>query len=50
MTFNKWFPGRVQRPWAPTAAERRATAFRLAWWASTLMLVVGYVLAYVFWT
>ncbi len=44
MTFNKWFPGRVEtRPPALTQAGR-AWALRGAWYTSTAMLVVGYVL------
>lgn len=47
--FNKWFPDRP--PVAPRNAslEKRAWLLRGAWYVSTLMLIVGYVLLFAFW-
>lgn len=49
MSFNKWFPNRPLGPPRTLQNERRAVAMRAAWYVSTLMLVVGYVLMFVFW-
>ncbi len=45
MTFNKWFPDRVDAPDARAPDEvARARMLRFFWLASSMMLVTGYVL------
>lgn len=49
MTFNKHFPDRQPVPIRGLTPEQRAWALRLAWYASTAMLVAGYVILFIFW-
>jgi hypothetical protein len=49
VSFNKWFPDQAADDRAAALALRRAWALRFAWYASLLMLVMGYVLMVVFW-
>lgn len=47
--FNKHFPYRPEPPKPRFTNVDRAVFFRLATWASTLMLITGYVLIYFLW-
>lgn len=49
MTFNKWFPERVEPPQRRLSNEGRAWVVRGAWYVSTLMLMGGYVLVFALW-
>jgi len=47
--FNKWDPDRPLPERRASKAEMRAWMMRGAWYVSTMMLIVGYVLIFVFW-
>lgn len=49
MSYNKWFPHRPDEPRRRTVNERRGVLLRVAWYASLLMLMAGYVLMFVLW-
>lgn len=49
MSFNKWYPNRLESAPRRTQAETRAWALRVAWYASTMMLIAGYVLLFLQW-
>lgn len=49
MSFNKHFPHRIPPEPKGLQPVDRALFFRLATYASTAMLIVGYALIWVFW-
>jgi hypothetical protein len=48
--FNKWFPDRASAERKGATPVTRAWLLRGAWYVSTLMLVAGYVLLFVYWS
>ena len=49
MTFNKHFPHPAMPARKTISPEARAWFLRAAWYASTAMLVVGYILIFALW-
>jgi len=49
MTFNKYFPDRIEAAKPALSKVDRAVLLRMATWISALMLITGYVLVWYFW-